>query len=201
MQLGETIATYDVALALRGESGKFDVTSPTGEVYHVTCEPNHSISNLEWAGNRTDPQPFLIRKIAEPVSPDQARTTVTVPDASRARQPLTPFLLDPEPSPEKPSAEFSAELPKSSQAAVSVLEVAGLELLFTESDPRTKSPSACVKLKVGKSGQSPQVSIMSACTNYNHFDAEIRRLHAELDDIRYRARKRFYQTQAAAASA
>ena len=36
MQLGEKIATYDVALALRGESGKFDVTSPTGEIYHVT---------------------------------------------------------------------------------------------------------------------------------------------------------------------
>lgn len=46
MQLGETIATYDVGLALRGESGKFEVTSPVGEIYQVTCKANHSISNL-----------------------------------------------------------------------------------------------------------------------------------------------------------
>ncbi len=38
MQLGETIATYDLGLALRGESGKFEVTSPAGEIYHVTCQ-------------------------------------------------------------------------------------------------------------------------------------------------------------------
>ena len=42
MQLGETIATYDVALALRGENGKFDVTSPSGDVFQVTCTPNHA---------------------------------------------------------------------------------------------------------------------------------------------------------------
>jgi len=201
MQLGETIATYDVALALRGESGKFDVTSPTGEVYHVTCEPNHFISNLEWAGNRSDPQPFLIRKISEPVSLDQGRIAGTVPDGTRARQPLAPFLLDPEPGEEKPSARVSAELPKSAQPTIPVTEIAGLELLFRESDPRTKSPSACVSLKLGQSAQSAQISITSACTSYNDFDAAIRRLYAELDQIRYRARKHFYKTQAAAVGA
>jgi hypothetical protein len=51
MRPGETIATYDVGLALRGKSGKFEVTSPTGEIYEVTCNPNHSISNLEWSSN------------------------------------------------------------------------------------------------------------------------------------------------------
>jgi len=75
MQLGETIATYDLGLALRGENGKFEVTSPTAEIYFVTCKPNHSISNLEWAGSRTNPQPFLIRKIAETISLEARKET------------------------------------------------------------------------------------------------------------------------------
>jgi hypothetical protein len=39
------------------------------------------------------------------------------------------------------------------------------------------------------------------CTSFNEFDVEIRKLHAELDQIRSRARKKFYMAQAAAASA
>ena len=74
MQLGETIATYDVALALRGESGKFEVTSPSGEIFHVTCKPDHSISSLQWSGNQAGPQPFLLRKVAEPVSQEPGKT-------------------------------------------------------------------------------------------------------------------------------
>jgi len=67
MQLGETIATYDVAAALRGESGKFEIISPNGDIHHINCKPNDSISNLEWSGHRTGPQPFRVRKVAEPV--------------------------------------------------------------------------------------------------------------------------------------
>jgi hypothetical protein len=201
MQLGETIATYDVARALRGESGKFDVTSPTGEVYHVNCEPNHSIANLEWAGNRADVQPFLICKVAEPVPLDQARIAAPVTDAARARTPLTPFLLDAESSDEKSSVRGTAESPKSSQAIISVKEIVGPELRFIESDSQTKNPSACVSLKIGWSGQSAQVPMTSACANYQDFDAELRRLHAKLDEIRYLARKQFYKTQAAAMGA
>jgi hypothetical protein len=74
MQLGEKIATYDVALALRGEGGKFDVTSPTGEIYHVTCKSGHSITNLQWSGDGANPQPFVIRKVAEPVSTAPEKT-------------------------------------------------------------------------------------------------------------------------------
>ena len=68
MKLNDTISAYDIAEALQGESGKFEVTSPNGERYFVTCQPGHSISNLEWAGNEPNLQPFLIRKVAQPIA-------------------------------------------------------------------------------------------------------------------------------------
>ena len=36
MKLNDSISTYDVAEALQGETGKFEVTSPNGERYFVT---------------------------------------------------------------------------------------------------------------------------------------------------------------------
>jgi hypothetical protein len=39
MKLNDSITTYDIAEALQGEQGKFEVTSPTGERYFVTCQP------------------------------------------------------------------------------------------------------------------------------------------------------------------
>ena len=68
MKLNDCITTHDIAEALQGESSKFEVTSPNGERYFVTCQPGHSISNLEWAGNETNQQPFLVRKVAQPVA-------------------------------------------------------------------------------------------------------------------------------------
>jgi hypothetical protein len=73
MKLSETITAYDIAEALQGESGKFEVTSPNGERYFVTCQPGHSISNLEWAGNEPNVQPFTIRKVAQPVGLTEGR--------------------------------------------------------------------------------------------------------------------------------
>lgn len=66
MRLNETITAYDIAEALQGESGKFEVTSPTGERYFVTCQPGHSIVSMEWAGNNENLQPFVLRKVAQP---------------------------------------------------------------------------------------------------------------------------------------
>jgi len=68
MKLNDSITTYDIAEALQGETGKFEVTSPAGERYFVTCQPGHSISSLEWAGSESNPQPFLVRKVAQPVT-------------------------------------------------------------------------------------------------------------------------------------
>jgi hypothetical protein len=68
MKLNDSISIYDVAEALQGEIGKFEVTSPTGERYFVTCQSGHSIVSLEWAGDEPNSQPFLVRKVAQPTS-------------------------------------------------------------------------------------------------------------------------------------
>jgi len=199
MQLGETIATYDVALALRGESGKFDVTSPTGEIYHVTCKPNHSITNLQCSGNAANPQPFLIRKVAEPVSSVPERTVVSAAGApTQTRVAKTPFLINADEN--DPGSEKMAILdaaPEVTQPVVERGEISSLDLLYTLVDRR---PTAWVCLG-SELQQGRRELISSACTTFNQFDAEIRRLHAQLDDIRYRARKRYYEAQAVAAGA
>lgn len=199
MQLGETIATYDVALALRGESGKFEVTCPTGESFHVTCKPNHSISNLEWSG-RADPQPFVIRKIAEPVAPEVGKATV--PHVLTGPPPLrAPFLLENEGTEiGGPLHDRVAVLAKTGVDHLESGEATGLDLIFLESDLGTKRPSACICLK-GETADRSQRLMTAVCTSLNEFDSEIRRLHAQLDEIRSRARKLFYQAGSIAASA
>jgi hypothetical protein len=67
MKLNDTITTYDVAKALQGESGKFEVTSPNGERYFVACQPGHPFVSLEWAGPELNLQPFVVRKVAQPI--------------------------------------------------------------------------------------------------------------------------------------
>ncbi|HXM68292.1 MAG TPA: hypothetical protein VN911_16285 [Candidatus Acidoferrum sp.] len=68
MKLNDGISTNDVAEALQGEIGKFEVTSPNGERYFATCQSGHSIVSLEWAGDEPNPQPFLVRKVAQPTT-------------------------------------------------------------------------------------------------------------------------------------
>ena len=67
MKLNDSISTYDVAEALQGEIGKFEVTSPNGERFFVTCQAGHSIVSLEAAASETNLQPFLVRKVAQPI--------------------------------------------------------------------------------------------------------------------------------------
>ena len=201
MQLGETIATYDVALALRGESGKFDVTSPNGETYHVVCAPNHSITKMEWSGNGANPQPFMIRKVAEPVTTEIVRTAVeAIENASKARVSKSPFLIDTTEEPKAMNKDLPVVVAKNAEPGLESGRMAELDLLFLDSGLETKQPTACVCLKNSPEGQTE--SLMTAtCVNFNELDAEIRRLHAQLDEIRYRARKKFYQAQNVAASA
>ena len=89
MKLNDSISTYDVAEALQGETGKFEVTSPNGERYFVTCQPGHSIVSLEWAGSEPNLQPFLVRKVAQPTTEGRVkepRLPSIVGDASQGRQ-------------------------------------------------------------------------------------------------------------------
>jgi len=64
-------------------------------------------------------------------------------------------------------------------------------------------PSACIYLKAAGAqdyaGVKADRLISAQCMTFIELDAEIRRLHAELDEVRARAKKKFYKTHAAAA--
>ena len=85
------------------------------------------------------------------------------------------------------------------------METSSLDFVYLENDPRTQMPSACIFLKAGGAQDYAGVKadrLMTAqCLNFIELDSEIRRLHAELDEVRARAKKKFYKTHAAAAGA
>jgi hypothetical protein len=64
LQLGSTVNTLDVAVALQGEYGIFRVVTPKGESMLVTCERGHSISHVALE-DRNSNQPFRITKITD----------------------------------------------------------------------------------------------------------------------------------------
>jgi hypothetical protein len=80
-----------------------------------------------------------------------------------------------------------------------------LELSYLESDPRTQHPSACVYLKArgtqDYAGIEAEKLVSAPCLTYVELDAELRRLYAELDEIRARAKKKFYKAEAMAMAA
>jgi hypothetical protein len=83
------------------------------------------------------------------------------------------------------------------------METSSLDLLYLERDPSTEEPSACVYVKTGARHDCGDIGaeklITAPCLNFIELDAEIRRLHAELDEIRARAKKKFYKAHAAGA--
>jgi hypothetical protein len=84
-----------------------------------------------------------------------------------------------------------------------MFETSSLDFVYLESDPRTQQPSACIYLKAAGqqdyAGVKADRLVTAHCLNFIELDAEIRRLHAELDEVRARAKKKFYKTHAAAA--
>ena len=65
LNINETITAYDLAEALSDESGKFEVTTPSGEQFVVTSKPGHSISTLRPLPHNGSPLVWRIRKVAE----------------------------------------------------------------------------------------------------------------------------------------
>jgi len=65
MQINETVRAYDVAEALRGEVGKFEVVTPQGTRLIVTALPGHSITNLRCSNEAGHEQMIWIKKIAD----------------------------------------------------------------------------------------------------------------------------------------
>jgi hypothetical protein len=86
-----------------------------------------------------------------------------------------------------------------------MIDTSSLDFVYLESDPRTQQPSACIYLKAegqqDYAGVKADRLVTAHCFNFIELDAEIRRLHAELDEVRARAKKKFYKTHAAAAGA
>ena len=86
-----------------------------------------------------------------------------------------------------------------------MIETSSLDFVYLESDPKTQLPSACICLKEESAqdyaGVKADRLISAPCLSFIELDAEIRRLHAELDEIRARAKKKFYRAHAAAAGA
>ena len=85
------------------------------------------------------------------------------------------------------------------------METTNLDFLYLESDPRTQQPSACIYLKsAGKqeyAGMNADRLVSAHCMSFIELDGEIRRLHAELDEIRAQAKKKFYRAETKAMAA
>jgi hypothetical protein len=77
------------------------------------------------------------------------------------------------------------------------MQTSTLDLLYMESDPRTGLPSACICIRPSGcedyNGASAERLVSTHCMTFLELDAEIRRLQAELDSIRARARSKFYK--------
>jgi len=77
------------------------------------------------------------------------------------------------------------------------MQTSTLDLLYMESDPRTDLPSACICVRPAGGedydGVSAERLISAHCMTFLELDAEIRRLQAELDAIRARAKSKFYK--------
>ena len=85
------------------------------------------------------------------------------------------------------------------------MQPTNLDFLYLEKDPRTEHPSACIYLKSSGhedfAGVSAERLISTHCLSFIEFDAEVRRLHAELDEIRAQAKKKFYKAEVAVGAA
>ena len=85
------------------------------------------------------------------------------------------------------------------------METSSLDFLYLERDPRTQQPSACIYVKSTEkqdyAGMRADKLISAHCLSFIELDAELRRLHAELDEIRARAKKKFYRAEAEIAAA
>lgn len=194
MELGETIATYDVELALRGEAGKFEVRSPAGEIYYITCKQDPVTAKAGATLVPTPSQAFLIKKIADPVSVDPRAVALALTSREEVVA-RAPFLIDDRPINNESSTET---VPLSSHAQS---EIWGFELFYAEDTSEKKAPSALVLVKKAEAeGSETQQMITAPCGNFNELDSEVRRLHAQLDEICLQAKKRFYKAYAAASA-
>ena len=204
MQLGETIATYDVDLALRGETGKFEVTSPNGDMHYVTCRPNRLLAKAETSASQVYPGAFFIRKIAELVAVERSDADSAARQGGIPMSINSPFLLESRQDIEISSANADAGAMMPGYSRTKADEACSLDLSYSEADGKTEQPCAFLYVKsedMEYSRTSARTLMTAPCSSFTELDAEIRKLHAQLDEICLRAKKNFYKAYAAAASA
>jgi hypothetical protein len=85
------------------------------------------------------------------------------------------------------------------------METTNLDLIFLDSEPKTRGQMARVRVKATENKNYGSLKaeglITSPCMSFREFDAEIRRLQTELEIIRAEARKKFARAQAVVVSA
>ena len=90
-------------------------------------------------------------------------------------------------------------------AQSSHMETSSFDLLYLETDPLSGQPSACIYLRPAGHqsyhGIEGKMLITEPGLSFIELDAEIRRLHAELDEMRARAKRKFYQAESVAMAA
>jgi hypothetical protein len=83
------------------------------------------------------------------------------------------------------------------------MQTSTFDLAYLERDSSTQLPSACIFMKASTRNDYADISadklLTSQCLSFVELDAEIRRLHAELDELRARAKRKFYSAESAAA--
>jgi hypothetical protein len=203
MQLGETIATYDVDLALRGETGKFEVRGPNGDLHYVTCRPNGLVAQAETSASQLYPGAFFIRKIAALVEAEKSDANLTARQDGNFMPANSPFLLETRPDIEIPSTDADYGTMTPCDSGANTEKMFRLELSYSEADGKKEHPCAfvCVQSEAMQYLRSAWPLMTAPCSSFTELDAEIRRLHAQLDEICLRAKKNFYKAYAAAASA
>ena len=79
------------------------------------------------------------------------------------------------------------------------MDTSTFDLVYVQHDPQTNEPSAAISVKphIGVEAGMEGCLFITHCLSFIELDSEIRRLHAELDELRARAKKKFYKAQAA----
>ncbi|HYX70276.1 MAG TPA: hypothetical protein VE825_14155 [Terriglobales bacterium] len=66
LSINETLVTHDPAQALRNEAGIFELISPTGEKFQLTCRAGQSIVSFRYVPKgHNESREWQVKKVAE----------------------------------------------------------------------------------------------------------------------------------------
>ncbi len=74
LNINEIVLAYDPAEALRDETGKFEVISPSGEKFSVICREGSSITSIHLETKNNPSQQWQIRKVGQLQASQQSKS-------------------------------------------------------------------------------------------------------------------------------